>query len=104
MQLKTRTNITLLLYMIEHETVITICFNSLIYWWFKFYVAKGEKKKIRLLYIYGKGLLYFFLFKNKNKAIEILNITRMLKDVGNDINGEYKTSFGGFCFKNGIIH
>jgi len=49
-------------------------------------------------------LLYFFLFKNKNKAIEILNITRMLKDVGNDINGEYKISFGEFCFKNGIIH
>jgi hypothetical protein len=44
------------------------------------------------------------LFKNKNKAIEILNITRMLKDVGNDINGEYKISFGEFCFKNGIIH
>jgi hypothetical protein len=72
MQLKTRTNITLFLYMIEHEIVITICFNSLIYWWFKFYVAKGEKKKIRLLYIYDhvRDCCIFFCLKIKIKLLK----------------------------------
>jgi len=51
-----------------------------------------------------QGIVVPFLFKNKDKTLEILNITRILKDVGNDRNGEYKASFGRFCLKNGIIY
>jgi hypothetical protein len=70
MQLKTRTNITLLLYMIEHETVITICFNSLIYWWFKFYVAKGEKKKLDYFIYTVRDCCTFFCLKIKIKLLK----------------------------------
>ena len=40
-----------------------------------------------------RGIVVSFLFKNKDKAFEILNITRMLKEIGNDRNGGYKATF-----------
>jgi len=63
-----------------------------------------RKKLDYFTYTIMQGIVVPFLFKNKDKTLEILNITRILKDVGNDRNGEYKASFGGFCLKNGIIH